>query len=244
MGDILIALQKTPVPTILAAGGILFIFLAVGGRFGATIATDKVKQGYAAVIGILLLSAGTALYAAPYIIPIPTPTPTTAPPLSSETPIPTHTPPPTTSLPTATLHPSLTPQPTPVQPTPQPEPLLLDWEPGGDAQQTGICVIGVGGCAEFIPWAQAEEEIRQRLLPQVPIVPAESTLALKDYQGKPNWVVQIIDPGGNEVGHVWIGKDPLNDWHFDGKVRLGTPSTPAVVWATFQRYSDGSYRSQ
>lgn len=38
--EILTELQKTPVPLILIGGGILFLFIAVGGQIGGKISTD------------------------------------------------------------------------------------------------------------------------------------------------------------------------------------------------------------
>jgi serine/threonine protein kinase len=137
---------------------------------------------------------------------------------------------------------TLTPTPTgtPLQPTFKPEPQLVRWGPI-DGLEPGICI---NSCDEFIPWAELEEEMEQKLLPQVSNVPVGSTITLEDLQGKQDWIVQIIAPSGNEIGHIWFGSNVANDWAFDGLVRVGTPSAPAVIWGTFQRYSDGSYRKQ
>lgn len=64
-------LADTPVPTIFVVAGLLFLFLAIGGRFGAKIVTDRVKQKYAGILGTILLFAGLALYLIPLILPKP-----------------------------------------------------------------------------------------------------------------------------------------------------------------------------
>jgi len=60
--DILKLLANTPIPTILVAAGLFFLFLAIGGQFGAKIVTDKVKQQYAAALGGICLLLGLAIY--------------------------------------------------------------------------------------------------------------------------------------------------------------------------------------
>lgn len=63
--------NDTPIPTILVIAGLFFLFLAIGGRFGAKIVTDRVKQKYAWVLGAILLFAGLALSLIPSIPPQP-----------------------------------------------------------------------------------------------------------------------------------------------------------------------------
>ena len=75
MGDIINALQDARVSTILVLAGIFFLFLAIGGRFGATIITDRVKPRHALVVGILLLLAGITLSMPIFPPPSSTPTP-------------------------------------------------------------------------------------------------------------------------------------------------------------------------
>lgn len=65
MGDIITALQNTPVPTILVVGGIVFLFLAVVGQFAGKIQVDPKRQKLAGIIGALLLLSGVALYVVP-----------------------------------------------------------------------------------------------------------------------------------------------------------------------------------
>jgi hypothetical protein len=144
-------------------------------------------------------------------------------------------------LATTTPQPSLTPTSVPTQQPPIAEPQEVDWVPYDDTLGTGMRVVGG---AEFIPWEELEQEIEQNVLTQVTNVPPGSTLALTDLGERQNWIMQVIDPSGGVVGHVWIGNDPLNGWDFDGLIRVGSPSAPVEVWATFRRYSDGSYRRQ
>jgi len=119
-----------------------------------------------------------------------------------------------------------------------PKPQQVRWEPV-DGRAPGICV---DGCTEFIPWAELEREIQVKLLPQVARVPVGSKVLVKELQGKQNWIVQIVDTDGKEIGHIWFGPDPANNWSFDGLVRVGYPGPPVAIWDVFQRYSDGSYR--
>ncbi len=156
-----------------------------------------------------------------------------APLLAIPTPMSFPTPTPMTMLPT----PTNTSGTATSSPMPTIEPQQISWGPV-DGQEAGICV---NSCAEFIPWIRLKEEIERKLLPQVANVPVGSTVMLKDSGEKRDWIVQIIGPSGDEVGHVWFGVNPSNDWAFDDLVRVGTPSAPVVVWGTFQRYSDGSY---
>lgn len=53
--------NDTPIPIILVVAGLFFLFLAIGGRFGAKIVADKVKERYAWFLGTILLFAGLAL---------------------------------------------------------------------------------------------------------------------------------------------------------------------------------------
>jgi hypothetical protein len=250
MGDIILAVRDTPVPAILVAGGILFLFVAVGGQFGASVDSNKVRRGYAAFIGILLLLGGMALYGAGYIGPWVKPTTVydaspspsgVAAILPSVTPSATLTPK-LTAEPTPVLEPSSTATSVPVEPAPDKEGQDVRWWII-EGQGPGICIDGCDSCDEFIPWADLKGEVQRGLLPQLPNVPLGSTLAVADFQGRQDWIVQIIGPDGQEIGHIWFGPDPLNEWKCDGLVRLGNPSYPEV-WGTFRRYSDGSYQKQ
>jgi|APSaa5957512622_1039677.scaffolds.fasta_scaffold108325_1 hypothetical protein len=67
-------LQNTPVPLLLVGGGILFLFVAVGGQFGAKINADsETRHKAAGIIGIVLLFVGIGLYVVPFVVG-PTPT--------------------------------------------------------------------------------------------------------------------------------------------------------------------------
>ncbi len=146
---------------------------------------------------------------------------------------------PSTATPTPTAMPVLTVTSSP--PTPDLEAQQVGWGPAFYEREAGICI---NNCAEFIPWVELEEELPQQLLPQVSRIPSGSTVALKDSQEKRDWIVQIVNQNGDEIGNIWFGTDPYNDGAFDGLVRVGSFSHPAVVWDAFQRYSDGSYRRQ
>lgn len=64
-------LQNTPLPLILVGGGILFLFIAVGGQIGAKISPDsKVKEKAAGIIGVILLLSGICLYIVPSVLPV------------------------------------------------------------------------------------------------------------------------------------------------------------------------------
>ncbi len=65
MTDLLKVLVDTPVPMVLVVGGIFFLFLAIGGQFGAKIITDQVKQKAAGVLGVVLLLSGLGFYLIP-----------------------------------------------------------------------------------------------------------------------------------------------------------------------------------
>lgn len=120
-------------------------------------------------------------------------------------------------------------------------PQSVRWGPV-DGYEPGICVDNCE--TTFIPWGELINELEEKLLPQVGKAPSGSTVMVVDWQGRDEWVVQIVSRAGNSIGHIWFGPDPSRDWAFDGLVRVGYPSTPAVVWGVFQRYSDGSYRKK
>ena len=63
MGDIFNTLQSTPVPLILAIGGIVFLFLAVVGHLEVKL--PKERQVWAGLIGLLLIILGILLYVIP-----------------------------------------------------------------------------------------------------------------------------------------------------------------------------------
>jgi len=58
-------IEKLPVPTILVIAGIVFLFIALGGQFGAKIVTDKIRPKYSGILGIFLLLIGIVIYTPP-----------------------------------------------------------------------------------------------------------------------------------------------------------------------------------
>lgn len=68
MTDILEILLKTPIPTILVIAGVFFIFVSIGGGFGAHVVADKIKPKPALMIGIILLLAGIFIYIFPLFL--------------------------------------------------------------------------------------------------------------------------------------------------------------------------------
>jgi len=97
---------------------------------------------------------------------------------------------------------------------------------------------------QFLPWNRLKIELEERVLIQLGRhVPPDCTLVVRDHFGRKDWTVRILNSGGEEVGHIWIGGNPDEGWDFDGLIRAGVPETDtfARVWQTFRRYSDGSY---
>lgn len=118
-------------------------------------------------------------------------------------------------------------------------PQEVDWVPNDPARGAGVCI---DRCAKFIPWNRFEKEVKAEILSQVPQVPVESSLRLLDSRGRRNWVIQIMGPLGTETAHIWIGNNPTKAWAYDGLVHVGSPKAPVKIWASFQRYSNGTYR--
>jgi hypothetical protein len=119
-------------------------------------------------------------------------------------------------------------------------PEQVRWGPA-DGRAPGIYIIGT---QEVIPWSTLRGEIEKKILPQVLQIPAGSAALLQDFHGKRNWVIAVVFPDKEAFVNVWFGPDPKKHWEFDGLVRVGQPIADnlAVVWQTFRRYSDGSYR--
>lgn len=59
--DLIGTISETPLPTILVLAGLFFLLLSVAGRLGAMIVVSPRRQALAALIGAVLLVAGTAL---------------------------------------------------------------------------------------------------------------------------------------------------------------------------------------
>lgn len=104
----------------------------------------------------------------------------------------------------------------------------------------------------FIPWKHLKPEIGRRLMPQVQtseglLLPVGSHAEVAPLSGKPDWIVELRSPEPENVilGRIWFGKDPDCSWREDGKVRVGgapRSTSPAIVWQTYTRYSDNTYR--
>lgn len=62
MSDVIKALSQTSLPSILAFFGVFFIFLAIGGKLGAQIITDRIPKRYAGILGSILLCSSLALF--------------------------------------------------------------------------------------------------------------------------------------------------------------------------------------
>lgn len=61
-------LNEANLPTIFVIGGIVFLFVAAGGSFGAKVTIDRVKPGVAGMIGLWLLLCGIVLFLTPIIV--------------------------------------------------------------------------------------------------------------------------------------------------------------------------------
>lgn len=60
--EALSSLANTPVPTLLVVAGVFFLFVALGGRFGAQIVTEKVNPRNALITGLLFTVLGVGLF--------------------------------------------------------------------------------------------------------------------------------------------------------------------------------------
>ena len=120
-----------------------------------------------------------------------------------------------------------------------PSPQLVRWGPK-DFLPAGITINRSDG--KFIPWNELQEEIKKKLLVQVRIIPIGSNTILGDLYGRTDWIVKIVSKENVELGHIWFGVDPDENWKEDGLVRLGKPGKRTEIWQVFQRYSDNSYR--
>jgi len=59
--EALSSLANTPLPTILVVAGVIFVFIALGGQFGAQVVTDRIKPANALIAGALFMAVGIAL---------------------------------------------------------------------------------------------------------------------------------------------------------------------------------------
>lgn len=117
----------------------------------------------------------------------------------------------------------------------------VTWISGSDANLAGLKVSTKDGSFEkFVPWAELRTELNERLLPFLFKNPSGFQFEMKDFGGKPRWLVNIVDADGKGFCHVWLGKNPEEGFKEDGLVRVGGDKLP-IVWQTYQRYSDGRY---
>jgi len=63
--DTILALQKTSIPNILVISGVVLLFAALIGKFGAFFELDGKRQKWAGTIGILFMLFGTTLFIYP-----------------------------------------------------------------------------------------------------------------------------------------------------------------------------------
>ncbi len=61
MVELLRQLAETPLPLVFIGAGILFLFLAAGGRFGAISVTDKIRPAFTGTVGLFLVIAGITM---------------------------------------------------------------------------------------------------------------------------------------------------------------------------------------
>lgn len=100
---------------------------------------------------------------------------------------------------------------------------------------------------DFIPWKVVEQEVTARVFNQVEQISPGSTARVNSLRGKPNRIVEVVDPSGVVIGNIWFGKNPRNNaYTWDGLIRVGIPKELRndglpVVWETFRREQDGSY---
>ncbi len=98
----------------------------------------------------------------------------------------------------------------------------------------------------LLGWPTLQAEILSRLLPQVSALNrlgGKYLVALEDFGGKKNWTIRVSRTTGEPVGWIWFGPNPAKEGApWDGLVRIGESFKPPVIWNTFQRYSDGTYR--
>jgi|GEM_PF-5657412 len=124
--------------------------------------------------------------------------------------------------------------------TEMPRPQVMRWVSG---KKPGAQIDGYG----FIPWKKLVKELEGNVLTGVSLdlIPGNSKAIMKDLDVRKNFLIRIINPEGNEIGGIWIGVNPEKPGvPFDGLIRVGESYNPPIIWAVFQRFSDGSYRRQ
>jgi DNA-binding winged helix-turn-helix (wHTH) protein len=119
-------------------------------------------------------------------------------------------------------------------------------------RDAGIIILNDGA---FIRWEALKPDIDRLLIPQLQTsqglnLPEGTRAELASLPGKPpGWFVELRSPEPENImlGHIWFGKDPDRGWIEDGNVRVGdaagtTAPGRFIVWQTYARYSDGTYR--
>lgn len=110
-----------------------------------------------------------------------------------------------------------------------------------DGLPAGIKIFDANRDDEFLPWRELLAEINSNLLPQMFTDPREWHFVLNNFNGKTDWLVQVVDGQENVFCDVWFGSTPPK-WTHEGFVKIGVADDPSQVWQTYERYSDGSYR--
>jgi len=62
MAELIRQLADTPLPLIFIGVGTIFLFLAAGGRFGATVIADKIRPVFAGTVGLFFVIAGIVMH--------------------------------------------------------------------------------------------------------------------------------------------------------------------------------------
>lgn len=69
MPEVISAIAKTPVPTILIVAGIVFLLLAIADKIYGEIRVSASRRKQALIVGVILLSLGLLVQLAPIVIP-------------------------------------------------------------------------------------------------------------------------------------------------------------------------------
>lgn len=265
MGDLVGILKDTPVPTILVVGGLAFLTLAVIRQISAHIRVEsRGQQVVVAVIGLVLVVAGIALYASPGEQQVPevspedtqalqeapsTPLPVTAAPTPAET---GETPEPTRAEVAAATSTPPPPEPTPAGPAPAPGSgnvqgkVLWNGEPVVDVE-VKLCekVSMFGGCSGF-ETSTRTDEIGRYLF--VDIIPGEYSLVVQA-PGGDRWLYITAGLGISAREYTVAADQVLSvgDQHvYRSDLKLAEPAddgqvnsaNPALRW---DQYPDAAY---
>jgi hypothetical protein len=271
MGDLVSILKDTPVPTILVVGGLVFLALAVIRQITAHIKVEsRGQQIVVAVIGLVLLVAGTALYASPgdkpasvttaevgstpeaalvtpvaeAVAPVPTETETAPEPTRAEAP------------PTATSTPP-PPEPTLAEPTPiGPAPASGTGNVQGRVLWNGQPVVDVevklcekvslfGGCSGFETGTRTDDGGRYLF---VDIAPGQYSLVVQAPDGD-RWLYITAGLGISAREYSVVADQVLNvgDHHtYKSDLRITDPQDESQVDSaslvlTWEAYPDAAY---